>query len=169
MPEDTMMPPPPELGGRPSAPAAPYSEPRGTCPSCGSEEVTHLIIGMPARPDDGAGDPAWVAWVGCVHPGHTRSCESCGATWTPVPTYDDLASLMAEADVEALDDLCGWMSEDYDLDAWVVTGENDADYFEVGFGDTSEVIEFPIAQDTFWDTLDRLHKDVAASIESDDT
>lgn len=59
----------------------PYDVPRGTCPSCGSGEVVHLIIGMPSGPDAGSGDPDWVRWVGCMHPGFERECSSCGATW----------------------------------------------------------------------------------------
>lgn len=54
---------------------------RGTCPVCGSGEVRHLVIGMPAGPDLMDDDPEWVVWVGCVHPGHDRECDACGAVW----------------------------------------------------------------------------------------
>ena len=60
----------------------PYDVPRGTCPSCGSGEVVHLVIGLPSGPGAGSGDPDWVSWVGCVHPGFDRECNSCGATWS---------------------------------------------------------------------------------------
>ena len=60
----------------------PYDVARGDCPSCGSGEVTHLMIGMPTGPEVMEGGPGWVEWVGCVHPGYNRSCGSCGATWT---------------------------------------------------------------------------------------
>ncbi|CCH78209.1 hypothetical protein BN12_2620024 [Nostocoides japonicum T1-X7] len=59
----------------------PYNAPRGTCPSCGSGEVVHLIIGMPIGQDVMDGDPDWVHWVGCMHPGFDRECYACGATW----------------------------------------------------------------------------------------
>lgn len=73
---DPMMLPP---GDEPSEP---YTVARGVCPSCGSDEVVHLVIGMPSGPDAGSDDPDWVNWVGCVHPGFDRECNSCGATWS---------------------------------------------------------------------------------------
>ena len=72
-----MMAPPDELRGH-----EPYRRRRGTCPRCGRRDVTHLVIGMPAGPDVGAGDPDWVEWVGCMHPGHDRECGHCGNVWT---------------------------------------------------------------------------------------
>jgi len=62
--------------------SAPYDVPRGTCPACGSGKVTHLVIGMPSGPAAMDGSPAWVSWVGCVHPGYNRECNSCGTTWS---------------------------------------------------------------------------------------
>lgn len=64
---------------------ASYEVPRGTCPSCGSGSVIHLVIGMPSGPDVMDGAPEWVQWVGCVHPGYNRECSSCGVTWTFTP------------------------------------------------------------------------------------
>jgi hypothetical protein len=132
---------------------------RDTCPFCGSSEVTHLVIGMPAGPDAGAGDPEWVAWVGCVHPGYTRRCESCGSTWTRGQVFADLAELMAEAEAADLEDLCDWLSEDHELDAWVIT--DDDGHFEVGFGNRGVTIEFPIPAQELWNTLDELHEEAA--------
>jgi hypothetical protein len=60
----------------------PYAAPRGVCHDCGSDEVRHLIIGLPAGPEAMSGTPDWVSWVGCVHPGHDRECSQCGLTWT---------------------------------------------------------------------------------------
>ena len=43
--------------------------------------VRHLVIGLlsgPPAPDV----PAWVAFVGCCHPGYGRECEACGLRWT---------------------------------------------------------------------------------------
>lgn len=119
---------------------------------------------MPAGPGAGAGDPVWVAWVGCMHPGYTRRCEACGATWTPEKSFADLQALMDEADVDDLEDLCDWLSSDYELDAWVIT--DDDGNFEVGFHDRGVGIEFPIAEQEFWDTLDELHDEVEQAIES---
>lgn len=59
----------------------PYRVPRGTCPKCGSSDVIHLIIGLPMDPEAGAGDPDWVHWIGCVHPGYARECITCGSNW----------------------------------------------------------------------------------------
>ena len=67
----------------------PVAASRGTCPSCGSGEVTHLAIGMPDAEAFDEDVPEWVERVGCIHPGYDRSCASCGATWVdsrvPVP------------------------------------------------------------------------------------
>lgn len=66
-------------------------EDRGTCPRCGSGEVAHLVIGMPAGPDVMQDGPEWEVWVGCVHPGHDRECRACGVVWTSVATTVDVA------------------------------------------------------------------------------
>lgn len=58
--------------------AVPYVVPRGSCPACGSGEVIHLVIGMPANPEAWGSGPDWVRWVGCVHPGWDRECAQCG-------------------------------------------------------------------------------------------
>ena len=60
----------------------PYEVTRGACPRCGGTEVRHLIIGLPAGPEDMESTPEWIDWVGCVHPGFNRECESCQLTWT---------------------------------------------------------------------------------------
>jgi hypothetical protein len=70
---------PPELAGRG---VEPYDVPRGTCPRCGSGDVRHLVIGMPALPESMSATPDWVEWVGCLHPGHDRECDACGLDWT---------------------------------------------------------------------------------------
>lgn len=59
----------------------PYDVPRGTCPQCGSNDVRHLIIGLPAGPEPMNNTPQWVVWVGCVPPGHNRECDQCGLAW----------------------------------------------------------------------------------------
>jgi hypothetical protein len=56
----------------------PYDVPRGTCPRCGSRAVRHLVIGFPAHPEALDSLPAWVEFVGCLHPGHDRECRRCG-------------------------------------------------------------------------------------------
>lgn len=73
---DHMMLPPDDLEREP------YHVPRGICPTCGSGDITHLVIGLPTGPDVMTGDPTWVRWIGCVHPGYDRECTSCGSTWT---------------------------------------------------------------------------------------
>jgi hypothetical protein len=60
----------------------PYDLPRGTCPECGSGDVRHLMIGMPADPESMDSTPTWVEWVVCLHPGHDRECDHCGLDWT---------------------------------------------------------------------------------------
>lgn len=59
-----------------------HDVPRGICPRCGSDDVRHLAIGMPAGPEVTSGTPPWVSWVGCVHPGHDRECDACGEAWS---------------------------------------------------------------------------------------
>ncbi len=76
---DHMMLPPDDLEREP------YDVPRGLCPTCGSDDITHLVIGMPAGPEGVEGDPHWVSWIGCMHPGFDRECGSCGATWSSRP------------------------------------------------------------------------------------
>ena len=75
-----ILPPDPWHRGEPVAPVE-YDVPRGTCPRCGTDQVVHLVIGMPASPGDFGSGPDWVSWVGCVHPGFDRSCAECGLTW----------------------------------------------------------------------------------------
>ena len=58
-----------------------YDLPRGTCPVCGSGDVRHLVIGLPADPEPAASSPQWVDWVGCLHPGYDRECDGCGFQW----------------------------------------------------------------------------------------
>lgn len=79
---------------------SPYDLPRGTCPTCGSDDVIHLVIGMPSGPDVMDGDAEWVHWVGCVHPGYNRECRSCGVTWpfTPERPSNQLAAPDGEFD-----------------------------------------------------------------------
>ena len=56
--------------------------PRGTCPTCHSEEVTHIVIGMPDF-DLMQLAPSWVEFAGCVVESPAdRRCESCGRTWS---------------------------------------------------------------------------------------
>jgi hypothetical protein len=73
-----MMLPPDDWAGD----AVPHDVPRGTCASCGSDEVVHLVIGMPASAEAWGSGPDWVNWVGCVHPGWDRECRRCGACWS---------------------------------------------------------------------------------------
>lgn len=120
--------------------------------------MARLAVGVPAGPEGGADDPPWVRQVGCVHPGYTHECGTCGSTWTPAPVFADLDGLVAAAGGEGLEDLCDWISQDYELDAWIVT--DDVGYFEIGFGERGVGIEFPIPQRVFWATLDELHDEV---------
>src|SRR4051794_39020348 len=71
----------------------PYHVPRGICPTCGSGDITHLVIGLPTGPDVMTGDPDWVRWVGCVHPGYNRECTSCGSTWSAQAAASDAPDL----------------------------------------------------------------------------
>lgn len=58
-----------------------YDAERGTCPVCGSGDVSHRVVGLlsgPPAPDV----PEWVALVGWCHLGHDRECRACGQGWT---------------------------------------------------------------------------------------
>lgn len=58
-------------------------EGRGTCPRCGSGEVTHVMFGMPAF-EDYEQSPPWVEFAGCVVEGaRARYCDDCGHGWDP--------------------------------------------------------------------------------------
>ncbi|TWE12961.1 hypothetical protein [Rudaeicoccus suwonensis] len=60
----------------------PYDVPRGTCRSCGSGDVTHILAGMPVYPCPVVDYPEWAHHVGCSYPGYVRECESCGEQWS---------------------------------------------------------------------------------------
>ena len=77
----------------------PYDVPRGVCPRCGSSEVRHIVIGLPAGPEVMEGTPEWVAWVGCDHPGYDRECHPCGLAWTS--PHDGALELIPGEIVEA--------------------------------------------------------------------
>ena len=62
-------------------PALPYTEPRGTCPDCGSGQVIHHLLGV-ADPRTEPADPPWIEWHGCLPPFGDRSCEECDAIWS---------------------------------------------------------------------------------------
>lgn len=53
---------------------------RGSCPSCGSAEIVHLVFGLPSDPGSA---PSWVRFGGCVISGvpDDRLCEACGHSW----------------------------------------------------------------------------------------
>src|SRR5689334_19883128 len=70
----------------------PYDVPRGACPACGSGDVTHLVIGMPSGPGAMEGDPDWVHWVGCVHPGMTGSAAHAVPPGVAVPCLPEFLS-----------------------------------------------------------------------------
>lgn len=57
-------------------------EPRGTCPTCGSGDVIHVLFGFPVGVDT---LPSWVRLGGCVIEGavYNRACEACGHEWRP--------------------------------------------------------------------------------------
>jgi hypothetical protein len=58
-----------------------YSEERGTCPTCGSGQVTHVQFGL--FMGDAGSLPEWVDLGGCEIPEepHDRICQSCGHSW----------------------------------------------------------------------------------------
>ena len=73
----------------PDTGAEPYDVPRGTCPECGSRAVKHLVIGYLEHPEAMDTAPAWVEWVGCMHPGYNRECRRCGLTWSDYGDDDE--------------------------------------------------------------------------------
>lgn len=38
----------------------PYDVPRGSCPRCGSNDIRHLVIGLPTGPEPMNSTPVWV-------------------------------------------------------------------------------------------------------------
>lgn len=73
-------------------PAAPYTEPRGTCPECGSGQVIHHLLGI-ADPRTEPADPAWIEWHGCLPPFGDRSCLECDAIWSVGHREEPLAPM----------------------------------------------------------------------------
>lgn len=71
----------------------PYDIPRGSCPRCQSNDIRHLVIGLPVDPEAMNSTPQWIDWGGCVGPEYDRSCDSCGFAWTFAdPTVDAIPS-----------------------------------------------------------------------------
>lgn len=61
-------------------PDPPYTEPRGTCPDCGSDEVIHHVFGV-ADPRTEPPAPSWVEWYSTPPFIADRSCVECDAYW----------------------------------------------------------------------------------------
>lgn len=61
-------------------PAPPYTDPRGTCPECGSDQVIHHVLGV-ADPRAEPPVPSWVEWHGCIPSFWDRTCEECDSRW----------------------------------------------------------------------------------------
>ena len=59
-----------------------YAKVRGVCARCNSPEVRHLVIGEMLYVKVEGGTPDWVDYVGCLHPGYDRECQTCGHQWT---------------------------------------------------------------------------------------
>ena len=54
---------------------------RDTCRSCGSEHVTHIVLGRP-RPGEAESAPSWISFAGCVVTSYDdRTCDVCGHRW----------------------------------------------------------------------------------------
>ncbi|WP_159081275.1 hypothetical protein [Nocardioides sediminis] len=149
--------PPPRGGG------ATHTGSRGTCPVCASDDVIHLVIGMPALPEDWGSGPVWVEWVGCAHPGYNRRCASCGGTWTASSetTFHSVLEVMAHAHVDTPDDLADWISEEYEHDAWVRVDDH---HLEIGFRNRSVTIVYPVREDDLWESLDDLHDELSEEL-----
>ena len=58
--------------------------------SAGAGAVKHLVIGYFEHPEAMETTPAWVEWVGCMHPGYHRECRGCGLTWSDYDDEEDL-------------------------------------------------------------------------------
>ena len=73
---------------------------RGTCPRCGSEQVVHVLFGMPA-PGASEQAPEWVEFGGCVvwPDARDRRCQRCDHAWsaTEAPTADAAGESSREA------------------------------------------------------------------------
>ena len=61
---------------------------RGTCPSCGSGEITHVLCGFPANPNT---EPEKVRSCGCIMHGEPqdRECSVCGHNWVTARAEND--------------------------------------------------------------------------------
>lgn len=69
----------------PSDPSTKIGDRPDPCPKCSGMNVRHLVIGLPALDEEYALVPPWEVNVGCVHPGYTRECLSCGNRWELPP------------------------------------------------------------------------------------
>jgi hypothetical protein len=134
-------------------------ETRGTCPRCGSGDVIHVVLGMPA-PFEVASAPPWVEFAGCVVDGEpsTRRCDRCGADWNPTPgegagelTVHNVEELLAATETASLEELAEVSSEDYDPDVELVPS---AAKLEIRVHRVGITVSFPFDLDDFWEAID---------------
>jgi ribosomal protein S27AE len=134
-------------------------EKRGTCPRCGSGDVIHVVLGMPA-PFEVESAPPWVEFAGCVLVGEptTRRCDRCGAGWDPAPgegagelTVHNVEELLAATETASLEELAEVSSEDYELDVELVPS---AAELEIRVHRVGITVPFPFDLDDFWEAID---------------
>ncbi|GAA0969990.1 hypothetical protein ENKNEFLB_03888 [Nocardioides aquaticus] len=152
-----------------AAPAPSYDVPRGSCPRCGSGEVTHVLAGLPVGPVE---TPSWVAWVGCMPPGHDRACAECGLRWRSadagdvrIESLEEFLLLRGAADEEELGDL---LSADLELDVLVDTDHALAGELVLVIGRYGVTLPFPTTLRVVQEALDDLEDDVVSSMHSAD-
>ena len=71
---------------------------------------------------------------------------------------------MSTAGATTLEDLGDWISEDYELDA---EARIDHDTLVVRMGIQGVGIHFPITAEEFWESVDDLHDEMSAALESE--
>lgn len=150
-----------------AAPASSYDVPRGSCPRCGSGEVTHVLAGLPVGPVE---TPSWVAWVGCMPPGHTRECGQCRLLWVHAAEGDalvrdlgELTELLGAAD---LDDLGGLLSERLELDAFLPADDQPEGELLLRIQNYGVSLQLPTSLGEVREALDDLEEEVIAILEA---
>ncbi|MQW78025.1 hypothetical protein GHK92_19335 [Nocardioides sp. dk4132] len=147
---------------------------RGTCPECGSADVTRIQWGMPG-PEGPAGSlrPPWLHSGGCVVGQYDAICEECDQRWwaTEDGTTADLHSpdaLYFYADARGVDDLADWISDATQLDASVRRGPDVPDVLTVHFARSGVDIRFPTTLAEFWQTVHGAHAQALEELEPGD-
>ncbi|WP_166139178.1 hypothetical protein [Nocardioides ochotonae] len=136
---------------------------RGTCPRCGSADVTRVEWGMPApEGSEGSLRPPWLQSGGCVVGQYDAICAECEQRWwaSEDGTTAELRApdaLLFYADARGIDDLADWISATTELRAFVRGHPEAPDDLIVRFARSDAHLRFPLTLADFWRAVHEAH------------